>query len=350
MNRSPKRGGRPSDRPARRAPVRASPGKKPGARSGRRRKERAGSRQNACAIRRENSDSKNTPRDGAIRRAKGHGVVVAFEHEPLDLATTPNGAHSGPSTVLMQASGFKPKSSIGPKVILGIIALAVLLAVPTYFMFRDRLLGQAQPDGRRPQSDKSGRSERATGQGRPPRSAPSEDTTPPSSIFIARSNSRRITWRPVSSRADICGRGAHDDAAKSCREILRITPDHLDARLQLAEIYHAKGNWTAAYREYRNIIEIDQSSPQAADALAAIESQQAVAQMEERAPKTPGRRRRSRSTIPSLPVAALLDPVPLVARGLSEARRVNPPAALSGVGLKRSLTLAAWPKIIRGSA
>src|SRR5262249_1670948 len=40
----------------------------------------------------------------------------------------PNGGHSGPSTVLMQASGFKPKSSIGPRVILGIIILAVLLA------------------------------------------------------------------------------------------------------------------------------------------------------------------------------------------------------------------------------
>ena len=76
--------------------------------------------------------------------------------------------------------------------------------------------------------------------------------------------------------------GRIDDAAKSCGKILRIAPEHLDARLQLAEIYRAKGNWSA-YREYRNIIELNQSSAQAADALAAIESQQAVAQMDERA-------------------------------------------------------------------
>ncbi len=244
--------------------------------------------------------------------------------------TTPNAGHSGPSTVLMQASGFKPKSSIGPKVILGIIALAVLLAAPTYLMFRDRLLGQAQPkDGDLnliSPEDQSGRlvkegsSERAQGR----YAAAIEHFH--RALELAPNN---LEIRFLLAQTYVLA-GRIDDAARSCRELLRIAPEHLDARLQLAEIYRAKGNWIAAYREYRNIIELNQSSSQAADALAAIESQQAVAQMEERARDAMSRRRRSRPPITSLPVADLRDQVPLVTPGISEARSVNPPAALSG--------------------
>src|SRR5499427_5891322 len=195
---------------------------------------------------------------------------------------TPSGGHSGPSTVLMQASGFKPKSNIGPKVILGIIALAVLLAAPIYLVFRDRLLGQAQPAGDLnliSAADQSARlvkdasSERAQGR----YDAAIEHYH--RALELAPNN---VEIRFLLSQTYIVA-GRIEDAAKSCREILRIAPEHLDARLQLAEIYRAKGNWGAAYREYRNIIELNQSSPQAADALAAIESQQAVAQMDERA-------------------------------------------------------------------
>lgn len=248
--------------------------------------------------------------------------------------TTPNGGHSGPSTVLMQASGFKPKSNIGPKVILGIIALAVLLAAPTYLMFRDRLLGQAQPaDGDlnliSPEDQsarlvKEGSSERAQGR----YAAAIEHFH--RALELAPNN---LEIRFLLAQTYVVA-GRIDDAAKSCREILRIAPEHLDARLQLAEVYRAKGNWIAAYREYRNIIELNQSSPQAADALAAIESEQAVAQMEERGRDAVSRRRRSRPAIASLPVAVLREEVPLLTSGLSEVRRVDPPAALSGAGVE----------------
>jgi tetratricopeptide (TPR) repeat protein len=248
--------------------------------------------------------------------------------------TSPNSGHSGPSTVLMQASGFKPKSSIGPKVILGIIALAVLLAAPTYLMFRDRLLGQAQlsdgdinlisPEDQSARLVKEASSERTQG-----RYAPAIEHFH-RALELAPNN---LEIRFLLAQTYVLA-GRIDDAARSCRELLRIAPEHLDARLQLAEIYRAKGNWTAAYREYRNIIELNQSSPQAADALAAIESQQAVAQMEERARDALSRRRRSRLPPPSLPVAVLREQVPLVTPGISEARSVNPPAALSGAGVE----------------
>ena len=246
---------------------------------------------------------------------------------------TPSGGHSGPSTVLMQASGFKPKSSKGPKVILGIIALAVLLAAPIYLVFRDRLLGQAQPAAGDlnliSPEDQSGRlvkdasAERAQGR----YDAAIEHFH--RALDLAPNN---VEIRFLLAQTYVVA-GRVEDAAKSCREILRIAPEHLDARLQLAEIYRAKANWSAAYREYRNIIELNQSSSQAAAALAAIESQQAVAQMEGRAKDAMARRRHSRAPIPSLPVAVLRDQVPLVTSGISEVRRVDPPA-LSGAGVE----------------
>jgi tetratricopeptide (TPR) repeat protein len=233
----------------------------------------------------------------------------------------------------MQASGFKPKSSKGPKVILGIIALAVLLAAPIYLVFRDRLLGQAQPaagdlnlisaEDQSARLVKDASSERAQGR----YDAAIEHFH--RALDLAPNN---VEIRFLLSQTYVVA-GRIEDAAKSLREILRIAPEHLDARLQLAEIYRAKGNWSAAYREYRNIIELNQSSPQAADALAAIESQQAVAQMEGRAKDALARRRRSRAPIPSLPVAVLRDQVPLVTSGISEVRRVDPPA-LSGAGVE----------------
>src|SRR5262245_60149026 len=245
----------------------------------------------------------------------------------------PNGGHSGPSTVLMQASGFKPKSSIGPRVILGIIILAVLLAAPIYLLFRDRLLGQAQPSGDLNLISAEDQSARLVKDASSERAQGKYDAAIEHyhrALDLAPNN---VEIRFLLAQTYVVARRI-EDAARSCREILRIAPEHLDARLQLAEIYNAKGNWSAAYREYRNIIELNQSSPQAADALAAIEGQQAVALMEERAKAALSRRRHSRVPIPSLPVAGLREQVPLAPLGLSEVRGVNPPAALSGAGVE----------------
>jgi tetratricopeptide (TPR) repeat protein len=248
--------------------------------------------------------------------------------------TPPSGGHSGPSTVLMQASGFKPKSNIGPKVILGSIVLAVLLAAPTYLVFRDRLLGQAQPaDGSLNLISPEDQSARLVKEGSLERAQGRYDAAIEHFLRALDLAPNNLEIRFLLARTYVIA-GRIDDAARSSREILRIAPEHLDARLQLAEIYRSKGNWGAAYREYRNIIELNQGSPQAADALAAIESQQAVAQMEDRAKDVTSRRRRSRPPIPSLPVAVLRDRVPLLTPGLSEVRRVDPPAALSGAGVE----------------
>jgi tetratricopeptide (TPR) repeat protein len=291
------------------------------------------------------SAGQGAARQGAIIRSPGQGGAQSvtrratrwFSRSNANRSISyaqPTPGHSGPSTVLMQASGFKPRSSIGPKVILGIILLAILLAAPIYFMFRDRLLTQAQPvDGdlnlRSPADEsaqlvKSGEAERAQGR----YSAAIQDFH--RALDLAPNNQ---DIRFLLAQTYLVA-GLIDDGARICREILRIEPEYLDARLQLAEIHRARGNWNAAYKEYQNIIELNQSSPQAAAALAAMESQQAVAQMEERAKNAQLRRRGSRIIVPSLPALVLRNQVPPAPLGLSEVGRVNPPAALGGYGIE----------------
>ncbi len=276
-----------------------------------------------------------SPAQGAsqsIARNARRWLSISKANRSISNSPPARGA-GGPSTVLMQASGFQPRSSIGLKVTLSVIALAILLAIPIYFIFRDRLLGQAQsfdgelnlvsPEDQSAQLVKAGESERARGN------------------YAAAIESFHRALELAPNNLDIqfllaqtyVTAGRIDDAMRSCQQILRISPEHLDARLQLAEIHRARGNWNAAYREYRNIIELNQSSPQAAAALAAIEGQQVVAQMEERAKNALSRRRRSREPIPSLPVAVIREQVPLVSPGLSELGSLKPPATLGGGGI-----------------
>jgi tetratricopeptide (TPR) repeat protein len=247
----------------------------------------------------------------------------------------PGGAHSGPSTVLMQASGFKPRSSIGLKVTLGIVGLAVLLAVPVYFILREGL-NPAQPDGgalnlispadQSAQLVKAALSERSQGKYK----AAIEHFH--HALELTPNNmDTKLTLAQVYVEA-----GQNDEAAKNIREIIRIQPGHLDARLQLARIYHKRGNWTAAYAQYRYIIEYDQSSPQAAGALAAIEEQKVIEEIAAReAEKARRGRRRLRSSIPSLPVADFPNQVPLLPSWSSEVGRVAPPAALTAMDLEK---------------
>ena len=242
-----------------------------------------------------------------------------------------NGGHNGPSTVLMQASGFKPQSGFASKVRIGLIALVILLAAPTYFMFRDKLLIQAQPaDGDRnlvspedqsAQLVKLGESERAQGK---------YDTAMEHfhrALELAPNNPE---VRFLLAQTYLVA-GQLDDAMRSYQEILRIAPEHLDARLRLAEVYRTRGNWNAAYKEYQNIIELNQSSPQAAAALEAIEKQQGAEQTgEQSARNSLNRRRQPRPNAPLLPGAAVRAQVPLLPQRMSAAPGISPPAALSG--------------------
>lgn len=245
---------------------------------------------------------------------------------------------NGPSTVLVQASGFKPQSGFGPKVLVGLISLAVLLAAGTYFTFRDKLLTQAymvggnrnlvSPEDQSAQLVEFGERERNQGKHGVAieyfqRALELAPNSPNIRFLLAQTN---------------LSAGQTDEAVRSYQELLRIAPEHLDARLQLAEIYRARGNWSAAYKEYRNIIELDHSSSQAAFALEAIEKRQAEEQPEAQEVKVISpRRNRNRApqkvapTLPrALPGGGVRPQVPLLSQRITTPSGINPPAALNG--------------------
>jgi tetratricopeptide (TPR) repeat protein len=239
---------------------------------------------------------------------------------------------NGPSTVLVQASGFKPQSGFGPKVLMGLIALAVLLAAGTYFTFRDKLLTQAYVvGGDRNLVSPEDQSAKLVELGQRERDQGRYDVA---TEYFQRAldlapNNPNIRFLLAQTNMNA---GQMDEAMRGYQELLRIAPEHLEARLQLAEIYRARGNWNAAYKEYRNIIELNQSSPQAALALEAIEKRQAEEQPEAEKSQahSPRRNRASQEVAPTLPGAIVRPQVPLLSQRIAAPTGIKPPATLNG--------------------
>jgi tetratricopeptide (TPR) repeat protein len=115
--------------------------------------------------------------------------------------------------------------------------------------------------------------------------------------------------------------------------LLRIAPEHLEARLQAAQIYRMRGNWNAAYQEFQRIIALDQNSVQAAVALEEIEFHQKETEPE----VSPKQRVVSKKTVlpktPVLPSGNLAPaPVSLLPRKLVAESSISPPAGLTPNG------------------
>jgi tetratricopeptide (TPR) repeat protein len=239
---------------------------------------------------------------------------------------------NGPSTVLVQASGLKPQSGFGSKLRLGMIAVAVLLAAGTYFVFRDRLLTQAYVGGGErnlvSSEDQSTHFVRAGERERDQGNYDAAIEQFHRALELAPNNSdiRFLLAKSYFSTGQV------DDAFREYQNLLRVAPEHLDARLQVAQIYSVRGNWNAAYKEYQHIIELDQRSSQAAAALEAIEKYQAEHPElhQDTASDLSRRVRAAQKGAPVLPAATLpRAPVVLLPERAVTATRITPPAALN---------------------
>lgn len=188
-----------------------------------------------------------------------------------------NGNHGqlppqGPSSVLAQASGLEKNPNLGSKLRISLIAALVIIAASGYFLLRDRLstpshllgAGRNLKSVEEQSSDlvKLGQRDREQGHY--------------DSAIGYFQNALTLTPNNLETRFLLAqtqlSAGQTDDALRSYTSILRAVPEHLEARLQIAEIYRAAGNWTAAMPEYKRVIAFDQTTPQAAFALEAIES------------------------------------------------------------------------------
>ncbi len=180
----------------------------------------------------------------------------------------------GPSSVLAQASGLEKNPNFGSKLRISLIAAIVVLFGSSYFLLRDRL---AVPS-------------RLLGAGRNLKSVEEQSSD---LVKLAQhdreqghydtaigyfQNALALTPNNMETRFLLAqtqlSAGQTNDALRSYSTILRAFPEHLEARLQIAEIHRQSGNWAAALPEYKRVIAFDQTTPQAAFALEAIETYQ----------------------------------------------------------------------------
>lgn len=179
---------------------------------------------------------------------------------------------NGPSTVLAQASGLGKNSNFGSKLRLSLIAAIVVLSASGYFLLRDKLttptrlldagrnLLSAEEQSsyliKRAQHDREqGQYETAIGYFQ-------------NALALTPDNSEvHFMLAQTYASAD-----RSEEALREYQTVLRLAPDHLESRLQIAEIFRSRGQWPAAISEYKRIIAFDQTSPQAAVALEAMET------------------------------------------------------------------------------
>ncbi len=232
----------------------------------------------------------------------------------------------GPSSVLAQASGLEKNPNWGSKLRLSLIAALVVIAASGYFLLRDRLSAPS----------------RLLGAGR---NLKSVDEQSSDLVKLAQrdreqghydsaigyfQNALALTPTNLETRFLLAqtqlSAGQTDEALRNYSAILRAVPEHLEARLQIAEIHRSNGNWSAAMPEYKRVIAFDQTTPQAAFALAAIESYLAD----------------KGATEPTLPRKAALPkrkPVDLPREGVSADISLSPPLMTSSItGIKPPVT------------
>jgi tetratricopeptide (TPR) repeat protein len=236
---------------------------------------------------------------------------------------------NGPSTVLAQASGLQPQPSISAKFGLGLIALAVLLAAGTYFIFRDRLLTQNLiPDGERNLVSSDDQSMQFARLAEQDRDQGNYETAIENFLRALELAPNNANFR-FSLAQTYLSANQTNEALEAYQGLLRIVPDHLEAKLQIAGIYRARGNWEAAYKEYKEIIELDQTSGQAAVALEAIEKYRAENPGSDLASAS-SRNRAAQRKAPVLPLANAARTQITLLSPKTAPPGINPPAALNG--------------------
>jgi tetratricopeptide (TPR) repeat protein len=218
----------------------------------------------SVSVIRKNSESLSAYSSGSLSLALGNRSSAGASGGQLQHAL------QGPASVLVQASGLKPQS-FGSKFLAGVIILAILISMGTYFIVRDYLLAA------RPFSETDKELLRAEDQSAEFIKA-GEDNRSQGKIDAAIEQFQRALTLTPNSQQAIYSLGLtysaakqDEEALKAYQSLLRIAPEHLDGRMRIAEIYRVRGNLTGAYQELQRVIAYDQNSVQAREALRALE-------------------------------------------------------------------------------
>jgi tetratricopeptide (TPR) repeat protein len=269
-------------------------------------------------------------------------TIQAIWRKAVDAMTTPaKGSDSagstasgssivptGPSIVLAQASGLNTKRSLSPKLIGGLIAVALLISIGAYQVVRDRLLSPEQTaNSERELQTAEEQSEKNVQLGKEAKNRGLYDDA--LSYF-----NKALSMTPNRSEVVFLiakthsAAGQTEDAVRAFRAVLRIDPENLEARLSLAQIYRALGNWNSAYQEFQRIIALDQGSKEASVALGAIEEKAGV--VKQVATPAPSGVVRSRSVAKKSPVlppaAAAQSQMTFFSQEVPATQTIRPPA------------------------
>lgn len=230
---------------------------------------------------------------------------------------------NGPSSVLAQASGLGKNSNFGSKLRMSLIAAMVVLLASGYFLLRDKLttpsrlldagrnLLSAEEQSsyliKRAQHDREqGQYETAIGYFQ-------------NALMLTPDNSE-VHFMLAQTLASA---ERKDDALREYLTVLRLAPEHLESRLQIAGIYRDRNQWPAAISEYKRIIAFDQTSSQAAVALEAIEAYESGKGLSEI--KTTRRSVVAKNLPEVLPGGGIQPNIPLPPPRMSSVAGIKPP-------------------------
>jgi tetratricopeptide (TPR) repeat protein len=239
---------------------------------------------------------------------------------------------NGPSVVLAQASGLNPKPTFGWKLITGLIIIALLLCSTLYLAMRDHILtaSSGSANEERDLVPVEVQSSQFIQVGERLREGGQYESALDNfqRALVLTPNNPKPHFLIAQTYSSI---GLTDEALKHYKSLLRIAPEHLEARLQTAQLFNMKGNWNAAYQEFQRIIALDQNSVQAALALEAIETHQREQAEQTVVPKPAANKRKVVPKMPVLPsgklataqVSSLLPRKPVAEGSLTPPDRLN---------------------------
>jgi tetratricopeptide (TPR) repeat protein len=238
---------------------------------------------------------------------------------------------NGPSIVLAQASGLNTKRNLSPKLIAGLIAIALLASVGFYRLVSDRVFSPDQtPNSERELQSAEEQSEKYVQLGK---------SASERGQYEAALTNFRAALSMTPNKSDVVFliaktyliAGQIEEAMRAYRSVLRVDPENLQARLDVALIHKARGNWNAAYGEFKRIIALDQGSQEANVALSAIEANQAASVQPS---PTPSDKKRSRIVARKTPVlppaAAAQSQMTFLSPEAPITQTIRPPAAMEG--------------------
>ena len=179
----------------------------------------------------------------------------------------------GPSRVLANASGLQSISRREHRLWVATILLALLVLTGSYLLYRNQLLGKEwggterqllRPEDLSRNRVEEGKRSRQRGQLEEALTHFREalDLMPGNQGILKLMGETYLESKQP------------EEALGSYLALLRIVPDDLGTRLKVAQLYQQANDWAAAQREYRHIIQRNQTSPEAVIALEAIEAKE----------------------------------------------------------------------------